>query len=262
MIVKCKGQATLDISTSCAFRFDPASNQNTFGGGLAIQDNDSNKQWILDTMNGTHLVFSNQDPGVATVPRGYLRNTNVGQIVFTGQHKNVPETGVADDYMHHVGKIVISTGTYKNLNEDQISDKPNINESLPKIALSSQTNDKRVWGVVSDAEDSSTSIRTENNGVWSSIYQKDDNRVLVNSVGEGAILVSNYNGDLENGDYVTTCPLEGLGMKQDDDLLHNYTVAKVTQDVTFLYGDEDVKEITYQGQTYKYKLVGCTYHCG
>jgi hypothetical protein len=51
-------------------------------------------------------------------------------------------------------------------------------------------------------------------------------------------------------------------MKQDDDLLHNYTVAKVTQDVTFLYGDPDVKEITYQGQTYKAKLVGCTYHCG
>ena len=87
-------------------------------------------------------------------------------------------------------------------------------------------------------------------------------RIIVNSVGEGGILVSNYNGDLENGDYVTTCPLEGLGMKQDDDLLHNYTVAKVTQDVTFLYGDPDVKEITYNGQTYKYKFVGCTYHCG
>jgi hypothetical protein len=70
------------------------------------------------------------------------------------------------------------------------------------------------------------------------------------------------NGNLENGDYITTSAIEGLGMKQDDDLLHNYTVAKVTQDVTFLYGDPDVKEITYQGQTYKAKLVGCTYHCG
>ena len=183
-------------------------------------------------------------------------------MTFTGQHKNVPETGVADDYMDHVGKIVISKGTYKNLNLDQISDKPNINEALPKVALSAQLNDKRVWGVVSDAEDSSDSRRTDSYGTFVAVYDKQDNRITVNSVGEGGILVSNYNGDLENGDYITTCPLEGLGMKQDDDLLHNYTVAKVTQDVTFLHGDPDVTEITYNGQTYKYKFVGCTYHCG
>ena len=47
-------------------------------------------------------------------------------------------------------------------------------------------------------------------------------------------------------------------MKQDDDLLHNYTVAKITQDCDFSSG----YDITYNGQTYKYKLVGCTYHCG
>jgi hypothetical protein len=93
-------------------------------------------------------------------------------------------------------------------------------------------------------------------------YEEGDERIWINSLGEGAVMVCNMNGNLENGDYITTSAIEGLGMKQDDDLLHNYTVAKVTQDVTFLYGDPDVKEITYQGQTYKAKLVGCTYHCG
>jgi hypothetical protein len=46
-------------------------------------------------------------------------------------------------------------------------------------------------------------------------------------------LVSDYNGNLENGDYITTSPIPGIGMKQDDDLLHNYTVAKITMDCDF-----------------------------
>ena len=48
-------------------------------------------------------------------------------------------------------------------------------------------------------------------------------------------------------------------MKQDDDLLHNYTVAKITQDCIF---NDDTTEVTYNGQTYLMTLVGCTYHCG
>ena len=71
-------------------------------------------------------------------------------------------------------------------------------------------------------------------------------------------MVSNYNGNLENGDYITTSPIPGVGMKQDDDLLHNYTVAKITQDCIF-DGDE---EIAHEGVNYKIQLVGCTYHCG
>jgi len=41
------------------------------------------------------------------------------------------------------------------------------------------------------------------------------------------------NGPLESGDYITTCDLVGYGMKQDDDILHNYTVAKITKDCDF-----------------------------
>ena len=48
-------------------------------------------------------------------------------------------------------------------------------------------------------------------------------------------------------------------MKQDADLLHNYTVAKITQDCNF---DSGTTDVTYNGVTYKAKLVGCTYHCG
>ena len=256
LAIKCRSQQSLSQCSTCV----TVHNTADIGGGMVLIDNDTSANWGIEYANGW-LAFSYQNANASNVSnvRCYLKNEEEGQLVFTGQHKNVPETGVADDYTQHVGKIVISTGTYHNLNSNVKKDEPSINESLPKIALSSQTNDKRVWGVVSNAEDSSTSIRTENHGAFHTIYNKEDNRVWVNSVGEGSILVSNYNGNLENGDYITTSPIEGIGMKQDDDLLHNYTVAKITQDIDFTSG---CKAVVYNGQTYQQKLVGCTYHCG
>ncbi len=52
--------------------------------------------------------------------------------------------------------------------------------------------------------------------------------MIVNSVGEGGIWVCNSNGNIENGDYLTSSNYLGYGEKQDDDILHNYTVAKST----------------------------------
>lgn len=45
-------------------------------------------------------------------------------------------------------------------------------------------------------------------------------------------------------------------MKQDDDLLHNYTVAKATEPVDWSTVDVDAE------LGYKSKLVACTYHAG
>ena len=38
---------------------------------------------------------------------------------------------------------------------------------------------------------------------------------------------------MESGDYITTSNIPGYGEKQDDDILHNYTVAKITMDCDF-----------------------------
>ena len=63
--------------------------------------------------------------------------------------------------------------------------------------------------------------------------QKGDTRAFINSLGEGAIWVVNTNGYLESGDYITTSNIVGYGQKQDDDVLHNFTVAKITMDCDF-----------------------------
>ena len=48
-------------------------------------------------------------------------------------------------------------------------------------------------------------------------------------------------------------------MKQDDDILRSYTVAKCVESINW----DDVKEtIVYNGQEHKVYLAACTYHCG
>ena len=89
----------------------------------------------------------------------------------------------------------------------------------------------------------------------------DDYRLIINSGGEGGIWVSSYNGRLENGDYVTTSPISGIGMRQDDDLLHNYTVAKIVMDCDFDSETDkyDTKKVEHEGKEYSMAFVACVY---
>ena len=77
-----------------------------------------------------------------------------------------------------------------------------------------------------------------------------------NAVGEGMMLVTDTNGNIETGDYICSSTRTGHGEKQDDDILHNYTVAKATQPIDFstVSVDSDLG--------YKSVLIACTYHCG
>ena len=79
------------------------------------------------------------------------------------------------------------------------------------------------------------------------------------SLGEGQILVTNINGNIENGDYISSSNIAGYGMKQNDDLLHNYTVAKCIETVDW---NNITDTISHSGNDYKYYSIGCTYHCG
>ncbi len=92
-----------------------------------------------------------------------------------------------------------------------------IEDALPMIELSRKKKDKRVFEVMGSAK--RTNSRSE--------------RLIINSVREGGIWVCNSNGNIENGDYITSSDYLGYGEKQDDDLLHNYTVAKATINCNF-----------------------------
>ena len=244
-------------------RLDLVQSADTAGGGIRIRESDDNNDyWDIFLGGGDSLFFYY----TGTTNGGFISDT-VGptQMNFTGQHRsNI--SSIYDNITEitgskRVGLIVSADGTYSNLDGGT---EPTINDSIPNITLSTTAKDKRVFGVISDEEDLSDGIRTFSQGNFVSTYEvsgSEIGRTFVNSIGEGGIWVSNYSGSLENGDYITTSPIPGLGMKQDDDLLHNYTVAKITQDCYFNDNTKYI-ELEFSGSIYRKQFVGCTYHCG
>jgi hypothetical protein len=165
---------------------------------------------------------------------------------FTGQHrtfiKDVPFTRAVE-----LEGLIVSADQNKYIKMsggiEAGSNAITTNESLPVVTLSNVVNDKKCFGIVSSSEDPET--RQEQYGNFVSVSPKElgDTRVYINSVGEGAIWVTNINGPLESGDYITTSNVAGYGQKQDDDILHNYTVAKITMDCDFAPIDQPVRQI-------------------
>ena len=233
---------------------DDYHDTNGSGDGQAIRiwkEGTSTSYWSMWVDDGYDLHFREPDGS-----GGELSNSSdVGNITFTGQHRCKGNSGMTTaDYAALEGYIVSSSGVYDQLSGGEIR----IDEALPVIELSDSDDDKTVFGVVSGREGD---IRSHQSGQWVTSWgdlSGEDERIMINSLGEGCIWVTNINGNLDNGDYITSSTAAGLGQKQNDDLLHNYTVAKITQDCDFSSGEE----FEHDGVTYKKQFVGCTYHCG
>ena len=211
---------------------------------------------------------------------GYIQDsaTNV-RMNFTGQHRCQPMFEFKDDM---VGLIVESTGSYMNLIKEgeecsQISC-ITINDSIPVVRLCNEEQSRKVFGVISARED--TDRRTFG-GNFVSNYTKalGDERVFINSIGEGGMWVCDTGGNLTNGDYICAAGINGYGMRQASEFLANYTVAKITMDCDFNPELEETKkwvngawvmtgEFKAQYQMFelddgmRIAMIGCTYHCG
>ena len=77
----------------------------------------------------------------------------------------------------------------------------------------------------------------------------------VQSSGEGLIWVT---GDIQNGDLICTSDLPGHGMKQEDDIVRNISLAKATCDAKDYQKKENV---IFDGKEYICFLIGCIYLC-
>ena len=171
-----------------------------------------------------------------------VQNTNNGyySAFFTGSHGNINNFNFNVN-INYNGLIVSCGDQYINID---YSMKPTISESLPLTKLTNIENDKAVFGVVAYQPDANYNI----------------NNFKVNSLGEGAIWITNKNGNLEIGDYITSSIITGYGQKQNDDLLHNYTVAKITCNCEFsLVKQIKQKIITISNENYieaEYKEIG------
>ena len=169
--------------------------------------------WITMLHGATKII----DKNVKTVMNDMQNHLN-----FTGQHRTLISEVPLTQYENYEGMIVSAN------NDAYYKDNITINEALPIVSLSNNVRDKSCFGVVSLKED-------PNNYEYTAYIPREDGdiRIRVNSLGEGGIWVSNMNGSLESGDYITTSSIPGYGMKQESEFLANYTVAKITMNCNF-----------------------------
>lgn len=210
--------------------------------------------WSIFTRENTNdpqlkdLVFKGTIPGSLGVETSFT-DFIPGALNFTGQHRCSYADAAAADANAHTGFIVSSTGKYSDLDDQE---RIHIDDAIPIVRLSQKAYDKTVFGVVSACEDALFpdadnrrcfqigSLQFKTNKV------KKSKKLIVNSVGEGGIWVCNQNGNIYNGDLIVSSDKPGYGMKQDDDIIKNYTVAKATCDAVFCDG-----EILFIGCIYK-----------
>ncbi len=171
--------------------------------------------------------------------------TNYGP--FTGAH----EVKLADDFPADIkpGTIVSVTGqTQIRYDEDgEVS----ISSTLPTVKLSDVANDKAVFGVLVAG-----AALVEDH--W---YQATETArfATVNALGEGRVWVSNINGNIETGDYISTSTIPGYGQIQADDLLHSYTLGKAIETVDW---DSITGTVEHNGRAFKVYLVAVVYTSG
>ena len=183
-----------------------------------------NSQSVLKTNPSYMTVTQTGNVGISTAaPSERLEVTgNIlasGTITpFTGAH--ITQSLYNQD---DIGKIVSSTGHIQDIS---------INNAWPRTILSSTEKDPAVYGVISEIKD---------NGI-----------ALVNGVGEGAILVCNRNGSISKGDLLTSSPFSGYTQKQDDNVIHSYTVARAIMDCSF--DETEIKPVYEYQKYYNYRL--------
>lgn len=216
------------------------------------------------TLSGGFLSVTNAGmdmlgiPVTTTTGSTYYSSIRVVFGTFTGFHRcytsdilyNEDESDIFKN--KYAGRLVVATGKIKTDISDEnnewksLYDKEAITyeDAVPIVELSRRKKDKRIFGVLG------LPTRISNN----------KNRLIVNSVGEGAICVANTNGNIENGDYIQSSDLLGYGERQDDDLLHNYTCAKATMDCNFELDSPYYQ--CYEENGVRYALIACSYHCG
>jgi hypothetical protein len=227
---------------------------------VTFVDTNSNGYWKVFTNtleNKTcDLIFQSRN----LIGTAFTDEFDPSIINFTGQHRctgKFPSKQIED----LVGKIVISTGEYSDLNNDK---HVSINEAIPIVKLCTTSFDKRVFGIVSDEETDSMNREFNLGNIRFHTPKKMRNKkYMINSVGEGGVWVCNINGNLENGDYITTSSVSGYGMKQPDSIHKNHTVAKITCDCDFENLNKHMKwkKIIYQRKEYITAFVGCIYKC-
>lgn len=247
---------------------------NLFGG---IGDFNNNYYTTSPSLNGTtysnkagvqgSVAYGNSDTGTAGLYGLNYRNGAAGLVghgngydfYAIGPGPNGPFTGAHDALIPkstdvEIGDIVVDVSLVA---------RNGVSNTLFEVAKSSSPNQKTAIGVVSMmlgglADNVLAAFRDncrvspdEHNPMLPGFEDAAPlyDVIAMNALGEGQINVCGEGGDIDAGDYIVTSSIPGKGMRQADDLLHNYTVARAREACTFSTASE-------------VKTIACIYLCG
>jgi hypothetical protein len=292
-------------ANSNAFFSTPTSFFDVYNGGVGsyvtFRGTVSNDAYVKGLLNTTSNAYNVTCYPMVTGANSqlvyYWRNNSQnyravdtnGSGFFTGQHPTNCLDISQSNVNQYVGQLVsITTDGYTiyDTSGNQIKGKEAIQITCasPITSLTTKDADPAVFGVVANCF---------NNGLQSDgtidTYSDSEfvtdlfGRIMVNCIGEGAIWVTNYGGNVSNGDYLCSCPIPGLSRVQDSGRLMNYTVAKATMSCdfnppfistlsTFSWEGSTLSTIVsclayqcepieFNGSSFMKAFIGCTYHC-
>ena len=156
-------------------------------------------------------IFKNNYKGRIVISTGKIKTDFTREVPKTPTTQNEEEEVKIEDITEEeatkeepppissIPAEITTNEWYSTIDKDGIT----IEDAIPIVQLCRVKKDKRVYGVLGSPTRSTNNI----------------NRLIVNSVGEGAICVCNTNGNIENGDYIQSSELLGYGEKQDDDYI-------------------------------------------
>lgn len=229
---------------------------------FAVSDNNRAKEAIFGSVSITNgngsahgvrgINYNKNTSGLIGAANGYDfyadgGGTNYGP--FTGTHDSL----VHINSTYTIGDIVIDVETIE---------KNGVSSTISLVETSTSANQPNALGVVCNLP---KPLNLSQPAVYIESFDPETNEAImkpsyyidcdlydimpINSVGEGQINVCGENGNINAGDFIVTSSIAGKGMKQNDDILHTYTVAKARESVTFTTPDE-------------IKMIACIYVSG
>lgn len=227
---------------------------NITGGRAGFFERQSGSSWNNRSTQISSVELCNATYAIATDGDCYFEGA---AYPFTGAHISLIDKTVTFE----AGDIVVDSSIYY---------KKDVSNVLSIVALSNGTNQAGVLGVAvksSTPNADTLGILTEKvvtktsdkygdvtqaqpiSGQDFDVIAKTYDVLAINAIGEGQINVCGENGDIAIGDLIVTSNTAGKGMKQDDDIIRSYTVAKAREAVTFNSASDTAQ-------------IACIYLCG
>lgn len=226
---------------------------NTASGGVgmkAVGSNGANAVQAMSTGVGSAILASGNNAAATTAQITGIGTYNVwssnsgGGYAFYAQIGGYgPFTGAHDGLLRR--KTCVAEGDI--LCDLSIVLKKDVSNTLAEVELSSRPRQSAIGIFTARRRIRSREPLACFDRPTREVMKTFD-RVIVNAVGEGQVNVCGEGGDIEAGDLLCTSSMRGKAMRQQDDIVRSYTVARAREAAKIAPGES--------------AMIACIYMCG